>query len=288
MAIRTLTFSLNERGIDPASVQFAGLQGEHSATGLRFLLEEVFYQFLLTKVGQGQSLVYRIDAFDSTGAVFRTASQLLSAAEVTFPIEENLTRNGGQAKVFLILSLLDETQHTEMELYSFPALLQFESTPQPIGETGQSRESLSSLENSAKEAAKTAQSQAQAASATAAEIQQLKAQIELLKQQTVAARMALEQGAEFFLDGGNAASNYQIQLAVDDALSSISENPVQNKVIAAALAEKVDLANAFLCSHPVGSVYYCTGDIDPQSTYGGTWQLLSDENDAVSAWERTA
>lgn len=52
---------------------------------------------------------------------------------------------------------------------------------------------------------------------------------------------------------------------VDDALSTTSENPVQNKVITQYLNGICDLI------YPVGSIYMSVNNVNPSSLFGGTW-----------------
>lgn len=65
---------------------------------------------------------------------------------------------------------------------------------------------------------------------------------------TVSADMDLTDGKEIFVEHS---------VEVDDALSETSENPVQNKVVTAALSGKVDIeqpANTILATGPPGTV----------------------------------
>lgn len=67
---------------------------------------------------------------------------------------------------------------------------------------------------------------------------------------TVSADMDLTDGKEVFIE-------YVGGIEVDDALSETSENPVQNKVVTAALNSKVDieqLPNTILATGPPGQV----------------------------------
>lgn len=59
-------------------------------------------------------------------------------------------------------------------------------------------------------------------------------------------------------------------ITVDSALSTTSENPVQNKVITEAIN---DLLNKV---YPVGAIYMSVNDTTPASFLGGTWEQLED------------
>lgn len=57
---------------------------------------------------------------------------------------------------------------------------------------------------------------------------------------------------------------------VDDALSTTSENPVQNKVITQYLNSICDLI------YPVGSIYMSVNTVNPNTLFGGTWVQIKD------------
>ena len=307
MSVRAITFSVNEREISPATEQFAGLQGEHRATKLYFNLENSFFAILQAMAGENQRLVYRFDAFDSIGAVQRSEPLLLTDRSLTFAVEENLSRNGGKAKVYLIISLLDESAHTEMELYGFPACLRFEATPRPIGEIGDPRESLSALEQAAQQAAERAEQQAAFAENAASAAAESEAQADTARQQTEQARFILEQGADFIFDGGTADNEISVDLVVDSEMNPQSRNPAQNKIIkqyvdglipseiqdaieniiqgmidtaaATAKAEAIETAieQAKDEAHPVGSYYWSSESTNPHDLFGGTWEQITNK-----------
>lgn len=67
---------------------------------------------------------------------------------------------------------------------------------------------------------------------------------------TVSADMDLMDGKEIFVE-------HSVEVEVDDVLSETSENPVQNKVVTAALNGKVDIVqapNTILATGPPGTV----------------------------------
>lgn len=75
--------------------------------------------------------------------------------------------------------------------------------------------------------------------------------------------------------------------AIDSALSTTSQNAVQNKVVTAAIALKASstdvetlIANALkqakLDAHPVGSYYWSSESTSPADLFGGTWTQITD------------
>ncbi len=268
MAVRKFEFTVKEDGITPATEQRAGIQSEHGATQLVFNIEDKLYAKLLTEKGEN-SLVYRFDCYDSVGGMVLSDTKALESSAVSFDIGENLTRHGGRAAVYLIISVYNSDDKTELELLSYPAKLRFENIP-PVGsDNGEERESLSTLAEAAKNAAESA-----AASESAAKTAQGKTEL---------AQRALESGSEFFFDGGNSSGHAKVELVVDGELSESSENPIENKAVALKFKELNKLISDAVATaiakknekdHPVGSFFTSREDTDPATLYGGTWERI--------------
>lgn len=153
MAVRTIEYTVNADGIEPAVKQFAGVQNEHKATKLVFNIQNELYANLIAQSDEyGARLIYRFDGYDGEGGVCRSDTSELIGTQVTYPLEEWLTRFGGVVKVVLVLSILKENL-TEMELYSFPALLQLKNLPSGGDIDKTEYESLTTLAENAKSAA---------------------------------------------------------------------------------------------------------------------------------------
>lgn len=296
MAIRTINYTVKESGITPATQQFAGVQGEHNATALVFALDAGLLATIREKAGENK-VVYRFDVHDGAGGVTPTDPLPLTDAAPVYLLENKISRIGGSIQVFLIITEI-ENEQTEMELYSFPALLRLKDKQDGPLNDGENYESLSTLSETAKQSAVKAADSAQASedSATAAYRAQL---------QTEAARLALEGGAEVVFLGGNHAANIEIIAAVDSEMSEASHNPVQNKVVLERIkqtdqsvsdnAEAIgELQNAteevalFLAMHPVGSLYWSGENVNPSATYGGEWELVDKEFASTSVSDNTS
>lgn len=306
MAIRVINYTVTKNGISPATMQRGGLQGEHCATMLNFNLDEEFKSELevYSEKGGETALYYRFEAHTSTGLKNSTVPQELYLqgygrfVTLEYPLENWLTRDGGNIRVYLIFSALNvDDGQTQVDLFSYPALLRLENVPEADYTDGQNYDSISLLSASAVNAAERAEMAAGNAkeSETAAD-----AARELTEQ----ARFALESGAEFIFQGGDAKGAARVDIAVDDTMSEVSSNPVQNKVIAEALksySQEVDetfeannqefneaiktateaavvqaIAEAKLAAHPVGSYYFSAEATDPSILFGGEWLRIKD------------
>ena len=161
MAVRTVEFRVSESGILPSSQQFGGVQGEHRATVLVFTLEDDLFN-KISASADGNRVVYRFEAYDGAGGVKSTEPLELVDKALEFYLEEWQTRFGGNVSVFLVITEI-MNDATEMELYSFPAVLRLRSRPDGEAVDGGNYESISALVESAKNSAKNAQKSAQAA-----------------------------------------------------------------------------------------------------------------------------
>ena len=278
--IRVVNFTVDSDGISPATKQFGGVQGEHRATELIFTIQEALFSNLEAQVVNGAKLIYRFDGYDGEGGFCRSGTSDLTTTRVTYPLENWLTKFGGVVKVVLVISLL-KNDTTEMELYSFPALLQLKSLPEGREVEGESYESMSVLAQVAKDSASTAVSSAE----TAVEA----------KEKTELARAALEGGTLWVFDGGDAEGNVDlngdgeanvntadIKFVVDGEMSDKSDNAVKNKVIKSYIDNLIDKlklevwTQAKLDAHPVGSYYWSSDPTDPSKLFGGSWERIKD------------
>lgn len=287
MAVRKIEYRVSADGISPSVKQFAGVQGDHKATELIFNIDTALYESLTEQLSDGGKLIYRFDGYDGEGGFCRSDTRDLMAT-VTYSLEEWLTRFGGVVKVVLVISLL-KNDLTEMELFSFPALLQLKNLPEGTENDGESHESMSALAQVAKDSAKMAVSSAEVAVDA--------------KEKTQLARAALENGTVWVFDGGDAGGNVDldgdgipdantsnIKFVVDGEMSDSSENAVKNKVIKGyidsenmvknrVIKEYIDnlMKQAKLDAHPVGSYYWSSNATNPEDLFGGEWEAVKDK-----------
>ena len=292
MAIRNINYSVTADGITPATEQFAGTQEEHNATSLVFNLDSALRMSLANYITEHE-IKYRFDIYDGEGNVLQGDDAALIEngqvkETVTLNLAEPAARYGGKVSVYLVITAFNGDE-TKLNLYSFPAKLRFNNLPDGGEGDNNTREAITTLA----EAAKTAADSAEQSAFEAAESEET---AEVAMQQTIDARFALENGAEFIFEGGDSESEMSIKIVVDSALSDVSENPVQNKVVKKALDEKQDsddiadiisdaltdfletenfINAAFLANHPINSLYPTIDDTNPGEIYGGEWQQVA-------------
>ena len=242
MSIRVIDYIVTANSISPATVQKGGLQGEHRATTLLFTLDEIFRN---TLAAASDKIWYRFEAHTSSGLKNSTVPERIRFSEegryvtLEYPLENWLTCDGGNIRVYLIFSGSNVDDGQTIDLYTYPALLRLDAVPDAEFTDGENYDSITTLSVVARDSAARAVAAANDAkgSADAADA---------AKKQTEEARFALENGSEIVMLGGGAAGgSVVVELVVDEELSSVSTNTVQNRAIAAAINETKEELKAY-------------------------------------------
>lgn len=203
MAVRQIEYTVYADRLEPSVRHLGGMQGDHKATEILFEISGSLYKILKEQAESTNGrLIYRFDGYDGAGGVHSSDTKNLPAEDgeellvkLKYPLEEWITRYGGQIKVVLVISLLKDDS-TEMELYSYPAVCQLKNRPFGTPAPDENHESISTLAQVAKESAEIAvraKDEAIAAQIKAEEtaeevisrIEPLEADIEELKQSSV-------------------------------------------------------------------------------------------------------
>ena len=265
MFIRKINYTVTPDGITPLSLQRGGLQGEHNATGLIFNISSELLTKLSVLADVGNDIFYRFEAYTGTGLKNSTIPKPLETdsgeVTLTYPLEHWLTRDGGNIRIYLIISAIENISNdTSADIYSYPALIRLDAVPEAELTDGENYDSLATLSVEATRAAEAAEESAEAAEASAIAADQARTLTE-------EARLALENGAEFIFLGGDSESALNTDLIIDEELSDVSENPVQNRAVTEALNETLEeLANT-------------------KGTVGGLEQYIGDVHNRVLACE---
>ena len=273
MAVRKIEFTVSSDGITPSVKQFAGVQGDHKATEVVFNIAPELYWNLKSQANNGAKLIYRFDGYDGEGGFKSSDTAELTEMQLSYELEKWLTRFGGIVRVVLVISALKDDL-TEMELYSFPALLQLKNLPEGSEPGAEGYESMSTLAQVAKDSANTAVE----AKNIAVEAQG----------KTELARAALENGTAWVFDGGDAAGNVDldgdgtpdvntadIKFVVDGEMSDASENAVMNKVVKAYVDDNIEKLNS--------SIKEFVNDIVEQGT-SGAWTYRKWASGIAECW----
>lgn len=178
MNLRKLNYNINTDGISPGVEQFAGTQGDHRVTRLNFVLSDKFHQEIDELQAEGDKVMYRFDVYDGEGGIWSSDCSELLESSVGIELEERHTRFGGKITVYLVITLLSKENETQVELYSFPAILRLKNRPEGEYQEGENYESVSSLAETTKQKAVEATISAMAAEKSKKELQNIATEIE--------------------------------------------------------------------------------------------------------------
>ena len=156
MAIKTIEYEVNLAGITPATEQFGGTQGDHNVTEIKFSLAQELLN-ALTLNATDQKIMYRFDVYDGEGGIWQSEPIQLTEKQMSVKLEERHTRFGGKVAVYLVITELSEDNETQIELYSFPAVLRLKNRPDGVYQDGENYESVTSLAQKAKNSAAAAE-----------------------------------------------------------------------------------------------------------------------------------
>ena len=172
MAIKRIEYNVNIAGITPATEQFGGMQGDHKVTMIEFVTDDLLNDEITdyAEAINGKAM-YRFDVYDGEGGIWSSEPKELEDYTLSMELEERHTRYGGKVTIYLVFTVLSSDCETEIELYSFPAVLRLKNRPEGTYQDGENYESVTSL-------AEVAKSNALAAEKTNKELQAFAAQIE--------------------------------------------------------------------------------------------------------------
>lgn len=172
MAIKTIEYKVNIAGITPATEQFGGMQGDHKVTMIEFVTDDLLNDEITDYAEEiNGKAMYRFDVYDGAGGIWSSEPKKLEYYTLSMELEERHTRHGGKVTIYLVFTVLSSDCETEIELYSFPAVLRLKNRPEGTYQDDEKYESVTSL-------AEVAKSNALAAEKTNKELQSLAADVE--------------------------------------------------------------------------------------------------------------
>jgi len=234
MSFRTFEINVGKNSISPAVISNAGYQGEHNATELSFKLDSDVISALNKEQTNGKKLYYRFDAYDGAGGKNSTEPKEVVSLSTSYiyVLENWITKSGINLKVNLVFTAIKDNE-TEVEVFSGAVQLQLKNSPEGEDISGENNESLSSLCVATQEYAKRAENAEQSAAASEEVCTEA-------AEKTTEARLALEEGAIWVFDGGTASVTVREKITIDNAMSDVSKNSVENNVAKKYIDDKFD------------------------------------------------
>ncbi len=136
-AIRTVTFTVTDTGITPTAPQWAGMQGEHQATRVVFILPDAL------NTGEYR---FRAEWVDGTQSFFTSGFLKAESGEVSLLIPSAWTAAGGTGEIRLVAQLEGE-ENASQTVYSRPGRLTFTNRDEGVEGTTSAENGLDYLLN---------------------------------------------------------------------------------------------------------------------------------------------
>ena len=230
MSLRTITYNFNGTAVSPDTVQYGGVRYEDNATLVKFVLEADFKSKILEKFS-AENLAYRID-FNGAVSGYNPSENLEEKDNVVCrKISIDMTAAGEQITAVLVVTVLNAENEVLAVVSSIPVKIYFDNVQREEDGGIESAENLSAIENKTNEFCALAQKFSESAKNSAAYATAAADGAEEALQKTEELKAALEDGTEFVFLGGGANGCVSVDLVVDDAMSSVSENPVKNRAV---------------------------------------------------------
>ncbi len=278
MELKTLRYTVTADGVSPNYERMAGTQYDHKKTALQFIINNEFYDEILSLIGEAKAF-YRFDCYDGEGKLHMgNLNELVGISLKPYELEYWVTKFGGKLRVNLIITLTDED--VTVKEWSYEVVLFLDDLPQSDID-GSKYQSMTTLANMTAQASKNADERY-------SQILQLYKEVERLED--------MLKNGEWVFDG-EAGSEIDIRFVIDNEFDISSEHALANKVITERL-DKIDTEISVLADdfknkvyadiisnvkdeiydkvYPIGSYYWSSEPTLPEEMFGGVWEQIKD------------
>lgn len=135
-SVRSVTFTVDADGISPSTPQWAGVQGEHQATLVVFLIPDTWQQRLYQ---------YRVEYVDGMQSFFTSGVLQSADSAVQFLLPSAWTAAGGTGEIRLAVYQDGESESDRQLIYSRVGRLTFSTRDENIPSVAQTENSLSHI-----------------------------------------------------------------------------------------------------------------------------------------------
>jgi hypothetical protein len=135
-SVRRVTFTVDGDGISPSTPQWAGVQGEHQATLIEFMVPDLWQQ---------RQYQYRLEYIDGMQSFFTSGILQLVGSSVQFLLPSAWTAAGGTGEIRLAVYQDGETENDRQLIYSRVGRLTFSTRDENMPSVAQVENSLSHI-----------------------------------------------------------------------------------------------------------------------------------------------
>ncbi|MCI8554040.1 MAG: hypothetical protein HFJ80_03745, partial [Clostridiales bacterium] len=161
-AVSTIFFTAGPVEVEPAGPQYAGVQGDHQATRVVFILDEALYA---AQYSYRLEYVDGMGGYDTTDYLKPVAQEGQAGVQVEYWLPDTWTRSGGAGEIRLVVALLDSLNNEQQIVHTLTGRVYFSRREAGSHEVqSHLRHGLSSLIADAQKSAAQAQLKAEMAS----------------------------------------------------------------------------------------------------------------------------
>ncbi len=215
-----------------------GVQGEHKATAISFTPDEELSQKIQEYEAQGYKITLKIDVVTEAGELVGSEERSGEALFSPFSLTNRITASGldcvAVARIFVCKEDVKELCKAQIKLCFIPSPVAL-NTDFSNDETDNlekiAEDLLEDFAEKTKQVAEQIDKKADAVKNSAQTVARHLKQAQKIAESNEKTLIDLKEDTVFIFSGGDASSNLNTEMMVDDELSEQSKNPVENGVI---------------------------------------------------------